>query len=107
LSLHFIPLICIRMKRIFFPKREEVAKCCRNHDNKIFIICTLHKILTYKGDKSKRPRRLAHMESITSNYTHLVRKLEGKRVLSSIVTHSYMFRPCWVIFRENFLLSLY
>jgi hypothetical protein len=28
-----------------------------------------------------------------------------KRVLLSIVTHSYMFRPCWVIFRENFLLS--
>jgi hypothetical protein len=27
------------------------------------------------------------------------------RVLSSILTHSYMFRPCWVIFRENFLLS--
>jgi hypothetical protein len=26
-----------------------------------------------------------------------------KRVLSWIVTHSYMFRPCWVIFRENFL----
>jgi hypothetical protein len=25
-----------------------------------------------------------------------------KRVLSSIVTHSYMFRSCWVIFRENF-----
>jgi hypothetical protein len=25
-----------------------------------------------------------------------------KRVLSSIVTHSHMFRPCWVIFRENF-----
>jgi hypothetical protein len=25
-----------------------------------------------------------------------------KRVLSSIVTHCYMFRPCWVIFRENF-----
>jgi hypothetical protein len=23
-----------------------------------------------------------------------------KRVLSSIVTHSYMFLPCWVIFRE-------
>jgi hypothetical protein len=30
-----------------------------------------------------------------------------KRVLSPIVTHSYMFRPCWVIFRENFLLSLH
>jgi hypothetical protein len=25
-----------------------------------------------------------------------------KRVLSPIVTHSYMFRPCWIIFRENF-----
>jgi hypothetical protein len=25
-----------------------------------------------------------------------------KKVLSSIVTHSYIFRPCWVIFRENF-----
>jgi hypothetical protein len=25
-----------------------------------------------------------------------------KRVLSSILTHFYMFRPCWVIFRENF-----
>jgi hypothetical protein len=25
-----------------------------------------------------------------------------KRVLSSVVTHSYMFRPCWVVFRENF-----
>jgi hypothetical protein len=25
-----------------------------------------------------------------------------KRVLSSIVKHSYMFRPCWFIFRENF-----
>jgi hypothetical protein len=25
-----------------------------------------------------------------------------KRVLSSIVTHFYMFRPCWVIFREKF-----
>jgi hypothetical protein len=30
-----------------------------------------------------------------------------KRVLSSILTHSYMFRPCWVIFRENDLLSLH
>jgi hypothetical protein len=27
-----------------------------------------------------------------------------KRVVSSIVTHSYMFRPCWVIFRENFVI---
>jgi hypothetical protein len=29
-----------------------------------------------------------------------------KRVLSSIVTHSYMFRPCWVIFRENFFVTV-
>jgi hypothetical protein len=30
-----------------------------------------------------------------------------KEVLSSIVAHSYMFRPCWVIFRENFPLPLH
>jgi hypothetical protein len=30
-----------------------------------------------------------------------------KEFFSSIVTHSYMFRPCWVIFRKNFLLSLH
>jgi hypothetical protein len=30
-----------------------------------------------------------------------------RRVLSSIVTHSYMFRPCWIIFREKFLLALH
>jgi hypothetical protein len=29
-----------------------------------------------------------------------------KRVLASIVTHSYMFRPCWIIFRETFSLPL-
>jgi hypothetical protein len=29
----------------------------------------------------------------------------AKRVLSSVVTHSYMFRPCWVIFRENFFVQ--
>jgi hypothetical protein len=32
----------------------------------------------------------------------LITKKCTKRVLSSIVTHSYMFRPCWVIFRESF-----
>jgi hypothetical protein len=29
-----------------------------------------------------------------------------KRVLSSIVTHSYMFRPCWAIFRENIFVTI-
>jgi hypothetical protein len=29
-----------------------------------------------------------------------------KESLSSIVTHSYMFRPCWVIFRENFFVII-
>jgi hypothetical protein len=31
---------------------------------------------------------------ITNKYT--------KSVLPSLVTHSYMFRPCWVIFSEKF-----
>jgi hypothetical protein len=30
-----------------------------------------------------------------------------KRALSSIATHSYMFRPCWVIFREKLALPLH
>jgi hypothetical protein len=34
----------------------------------------------------------------------LITNKRTKRVLSSIVTHSYMFRPCWVIFRENFFI---
>jgi hypothetical protein len=29
-----------------------------------------------------------------------------KRVLSSIVTHSYIFRPSWVIFKENFFVII-
>jgi hypothetical protein len=40
----------------------------------------------------------------TKNTDH---KQMHKESLSSIVTHSYMFRPCWVIFREYFLLSLH
>jgi hypothetical protein len=37
----------------------------------------------------------------------LITKKCTKRVLSSIVTHSCMFRPCWAIFRENFPLPLH
>jgi hypothetical protein len=29
-----------------------------------------------------------------------------KGVLSSIVSHSYTFRPCWVIFRENYFFTV-
>jgi hypothetical protein len=29
-----------------------------------------------------------------------------KGVLSLIVTHSYMFRPCWVIFREKLFVTV-
>jgi hypothetical protein len=32
----------------------------------------------------------------------LITNKRTKRALSSIITHPYMFRPCWVIFRENF-----
>jgi hypothetical protein len=41
-------------------------------------------------------------EGIEDTQTLITNKCT-KRVLSSIVTHSYMFRPCWVIFRENVL----
>jgi hypothetical protein len=45
------------------------------------------------------------MPNITQKQTHtktLITNKCTKTVLSSIVTHSYMFQPCWVIFRENF-----
>jgi uncharacterized Fe-S cluster protein YjdI len=29
-----------------------------------------------------------------------------ERIFTSVVTHSYMFRPCWVVFRENFSFPL-
>jgi hypothetical protein len=40
-------------------------------------------------------------DNITEEKTPVTKKCT-KRVLSSIVTHSYVFRPCWVIFRESF-----
>jgi hypothetical protein len=46
-----------------------------------------------------------HVRALYDTETLITNKCT-KRVLSSIVTHSYMFRPCWVIFRENFWLSL-
>jgi hypothetical protein len=84
-------------------------------------------LLTLSAPKHGRNCRL-HLQNrfLTNSYTHatyvvfkvfhiralhytktLITNKCTKRVLSSIVTHSYMFRPCWVIFRENFLLSLH
>jgi hypothetical protein len=42
-----------------------------------------------------------HVRALYYTKTVVTKKCT-KRVLTSIVTHSYMFRPCWVIFRENF-----
>jgi hypothetical protein len=50
------------------------------------------------GDSLGTPERLHFAEIYKSLFTNKC----TKRVLSSIVTHSYIFRPCWVIFRENF-----
>jgi hypothetical protein len=41
-----------------------------------------------------------HVRTLDHTKTLITNKCT-KTVLSSIVTHSYMFRPCWVIFREN------
>jgi fumarate reductase subunit C len=46
-----------------------------------------------------------HVRALYHTKTLITNKCT-KRVLSSVVTHSYMFRPCWVIFRENFSLPL-
>jgi hypothetical protein len=45
---------------------------------------------------------LTNKYTFTKNTNHQ----QMHRVLSSIVTHSYMFRPCWVIFRENFFVII-
>jgi hypothetical protein len=47
-----------------------------------------------------------HVRALYHTKTLITNKCT-KRVLSSIVTHSYMFWPCWVIFRENFSLPLH
>jgi hypothetical protein len=47
-----------------------------------------------------------HVRALYHTKTLITNKCT-KRVLSSIVTHCYMFRPCWVIFRENTLLPLH
>jgi hypothetical protein len=64
------------------------------------------------GVSQRGLRALSVTNNIQSFYVFHVRALYytktlitnkcTKRVVSSIVTHSYMFRPCWVIFRENF-----
>jgi hypothetical protein len=46
-----------------------------------------------------------HVRALYHTKTLITNK-RTKRVLSSIVTQSYMFRPCWVIFRENFFVIL-
>jgi hypothetical protein len=42
-----------------------------------------------------------HVRALYHTKTLITNKCT-KRVWSSIVTRSYMFRPCWVIFREHF-----
>jgi hypothetical protein len=51
--------------------------------------------------KSFRKFNVFHVRALYYTKTLITNKCT-KRVLSSIVTHSYIFRPCWVIFRENF-----
>jgi hypothetical protein len=46
-----------------------------------------------------------HVRAICYTKTLITNKCT-KRVLSSIVTHSYMFRPSWVIFSENFFVII-
>jgi hypothetical protein len=60
-----------------------------------------------KAQMKKFLGQILLMGQVRKDTKTLITNKRTKRVLSSIVTHSYMFRPCWVIFRENFLLSLH
>jgi hypothetical protein len=53
--------------------------------------------------KLTRRFNVFHVRALYYTKTLITNKCT-KRMLSSIVTHSYMFRPYWVIFRENFFL---
>jgi hypothetical protein len=53
-----------------------------------------------KEDTHTSKRNVFHVCALYYTKTLITNKCT-RRVLSSIVTHSYMFRPCWVIFREN------
>jgi hypothetical protein len=50
--------------------------------------------------KKKKKFNVSHVRALCYTKTLITNKCT-KGVLSSVLTHSYMFRPCWVIFREN------
>jgi hypothetical protein len=59
-----------------------------------------------KKNKQGNKFNVFHVRALYYTKTLITNKCT-KRVLSSIVTHSYMFRPCWVIFGKNFSLPLH
>jgi hypothetical protein len=61
----------------------------------------------HKGDQimSKHVAVVKHITYTNCTKTLITKKCT-KRVLSSIATHSYMFRPCWVIFREKLFVTI-
>jgi hypothetical protein len=58
-----------------------------------------------RGNGDMVHRKWCLVVSLTHSTKDINHQQMYKGFFSSIVTHSYMCRPCWVIFRENFLLS--
>jgi hypothetical protein len=50
--------------------------------------------------------KVGNIEKKNTSHKTLITNKCTKRVLSSIVTHSYMFRPCWAIFREKLIVTV-
>jgi hypothetical protein len=61
--------------------------------------------ITLPSEKLPVKFNVFHVHELYYTKTLITNKCT-KRVLSSIVTHSYMFRPCWVILRENFFVTV-
>jgi hypothetical protein len=65
------------------------------HNNLVWMYCVALWWYIHRRFNVFHVRALYHTKTLITNKC-------TKLVLSSIVAHSYMFRPCWVIFRENF-----
>jgi hypothetical protein len=81
---------------------------CISSQNIIFMSTLILLNLSPKYNlRSSHRRNIFVTPDSKYNTNTLITNKCTKGVSSSTVTHSYMFRPCWVIFRENVWLSLH
>jgi hypothetical protein len=93
-SFHKITRSCALVLQLILPPAKKLTCSAKYQMLLTSLAMSTFCIPTYRKLTSTPLNKVITKPLITNRCT--------KRVLSSIVTHSYMFRPCWVIFRENF-----